>query len=70
MSSTTLNGFAPDDTTPIRITFTPKSLDIAPKRNQIINIEAGRILTTGAIDNIAYSGPSGAIDYTTTDRMR
>ena len=66
----TLNGFAPDDTTPIRITFTPKSLDIAPKRNQIINIEAGRILTTGAIDNIAYSGPSGAIDYTTTDRMR
>jgi hypothetical protein len=66
----TLNGFGPDDTTPIRITLTPNSLDIAPKRNQIINIEASRIITTGSVDTIAYSGPSGAIDYTTTNRMR
>jgi len=66
----TLNNFGPDDTTPIRITLTPNSLDIAPKRNQIINIEASRIFSTGSIDTIAYSGPSGAINYNTTTRMR
>ncbi len=66
----TLNSFAPDDTTVIRITLTPNSLDIAPKRNQVINIEASRIITNGSIDTIAYSGPSGSIDYNTTGRMR
>jgi len=66
----TINNFVPDDASDIRITIIPNSLDIAPKRNQIINIEASRILASGSIDNIAYSGPSGAIDYTTTSRLR
>tara|TARA_B110000977_G_scaffold43058_1_gene58262 strand:+ start:4085 stop:5950 length:1866 start_codon:yes stop_codon:yes gene_type:complete len=66
----TLNNFATDDTTDIRVTIVPNSLDLAPKRNQIINIEASQILSSGSIDKIAYSGPSGAIDYTTTSRMR
>lgn len=66
----TLNNFIPDDTTDIRINITPNSLDVAPKRNQIINIESSRILVSGSVDKIAYSGPSGTIDYSTTPRTR
>lgn len=66
----TLNDFAPDDTTPIRITISPNSLDLAPKRNQIINIDSSKINTKGSVDNIAYSGSAGTINYATTTRMR
>ena len=66
----TLNNFAPDDTTPIRVILSPNSLDIAPKRNEIINIESSKINVTGAVDSIAYSGSSGTINYSTTTRMR
>ena len=66
----TLNNFAPDDTTPIRVTLSPNSLDIAPKRNEIINIESSKINVTGAVDSIAYSGSSGTLEYSTTTRMR
>ena len=66
----TLNNFGPDDTTPITITLSPNSLDIAPKRNQIINIDSSKINTKGSIDNIAYSGSSGTLEYSTTSRMR
>lgn len=66
----TLNNFAPDDTVDIRVTIAPNSLDIAPKRNQIINIEASHILASGSVDTIAYSGPAGALEYNTTTRMR
>jgi len=66
----TLNNFTVDEVTEIRVTIIPNSLDIAPKRNQIINIDASRILASGGIDQIAYSGPSGTIDYSTTSRLR
>lgn len=66
----TLNNFVIDAPTDIRITITPDSLDIAPKRNQIINIEASRILASGSTDQIAYSGPSGTLEYSTTSRLR
>jgi hypothetical protein len=66
----TINNFAIDEPTTIRITIAPDSLDIAPKRNQIINIEASRILASGSIDQIAYSGPSGTLEYTPTSRLR
>mgnify|MGYP000973357708 CR=1 FL=1 len=66
----TLNNFIIDEPTTIRITITPDSLDVAPKRNQIINIEASRILPSGSIDQIAYSGPSGTLEYTPTSRLR
>jgi hypothetical protein len=66
----TINIFAIDEPTTIRITIAPDSLDIAPKRNQIINIEASRILASGSIDQIAYSGPSGTLEYTPTSRLR
>lgn len=66
----TLNNFGPDDTTPITITLSPNSLDIAPKRNQIINVDSSKIIAKGSIDNIAYSGSSGTLEYSTTTRMR
>ncbi len=66
----TLNDFGPDDTTPITITLSPNSLDIAPKRNQIINVDSSKIIAKGSIDNIAYSGSSGTLEYSTTSRMR
>jgi hypothetical protein len=66
----TINNFAIDEPTTIRITIAPNSLDIAPKRNQIINIEASRILASGSVDQIAYSGPSGTLEYTPTSRLR
>ena len=66
----TLNNFVTDNTDDIRITIAPNSLDVAPKRNQIIQIESSRILVSGSVDKIAYSGPSGTIDYSTTSRMR
>ena len=66
----TINNFAIDEPTTIRITIAPDSLDIAPKRNQIINIEASRILASGSVDQIAYSGPSGTLEYTPTSRLR
>ena len=66
----TLNNFSPDDTTPITISLLPDSLDLAPKRNQIINIDSSKINAKGSIDTIAYSGSAGTIDYSTTSRMR
>ena len=66
----TLNNFAPDNNNPIRITLLPNSLDLAPKRNQIIDIISSRIFVNGSIDQIAYSGPTGALDYTTTSRFK
>ena len=70
LGTVSLNDFGPDDTTPITITLTPNSLDIAPKRNQIINIDSSKIKSKGSIDTIAYSGSAGTISYTTTTRMR
>ncbi len=68
--SITLNNFTPDDTTAIRITITPNSLDIAPKRDQILAIDSARNTLTAEEDTIATSGSSGSIDYTTTSRFR
>ena len=66
----TLNNFTPDDTTAIRITVQPNSLDIAPKRDQILEIDGGRLTVTPEEDLIATAGSSGSIDYTTTSRFR
>ena len=66
----TLNNFTPDDTSPIRITVTPNSLDLAPKRDQLISIDSLRVNITPEIDTIAVSGASGTINYTTPSRLR
>lgn len=71
-----LNNFVPTDVsgntvyTPIKITVKPNSLDIAPKRDQLLSISAAGILVYPEIDSIAVSGSSGSIDYNTTSRFR
>jgi len=66
----TLNNFRPDTTTAIRVTVTPNSLDLAPKRDQLISIDALRVNITPEVDTIALSGSSGTIKYTTNSRLR
>jgi len=65
-----LRNFRPDTTDQIRITIIPNSLDIAPKRNQLISIDPLRVNIIGESDTIAVAGSSGAINYTTSSRHR
>ena len=66
----TLNSFRPDTTSAIKITIVPDSLDIAPKRDQLLSIENDSVIITPEIDSIAVSGSSGSITYTTTSRIK
>jgi len=66
----TLNNFTSYDTTPIRITVTPNSLDLAPKRDQLIAIDPLRVQITPSVDTISVSGSTGTINYTTPSRLR
>jgi len=63
-----LYSFRPDTTDSIRISVLPNSFDIAPKRNQLIEIDQGAVTVTGEIDTIATAGSAGAVNYTTTSR--
>jgi len=67
-----LNNFVPDDDSnnTIRVTVTPDSLDLAPKRDQLIAIDPLRVQITPSVDTISVSGSSGTINYTTTSRLR
>ncbi len=66
----TLHSFAADAATEIRVTATPNSLDIAPKRDQLLNIDQSFVQITAEIDTISTAGASGAIDYNTNARLR
>jgi hypothetical protein len=66
----TLSGFRPDNDTSIRITVIPNSNDLAPKRNQLLEINLLSTSVIGEIDTIAVAGSAGAINYTTTARHR
>ena len=66
----TLNNFTGYDNTPIRVTITPNSLDLAPKRDQLIAIDPLRVNITPSVDTISVSGSTGTIDYTTPSRLR
>ena len=66
----TLNSFTTYSVDNIRITVTPDSLDLAPKRNQLIAIDPLRVNITPAVDTIAVSGSTGTINYTTPSRLR
>ena len=66
----TLNNFASDTDTQIRISVTPSSLDIAPKRDQLLNIDPQFVNVTAEIDTISTAGSTGSINYTTTSRLR
>jgi hypothetical protein len=65
-----LRNFRPDDDTSIRITCSPNSNDLAPKRNQLLMIDVFEVDVAGEVDTIATSGVSGALNYTTTSRHR
>jgi len=66
----TLNSFAPSIATTIRLTVIPNSLDLAPKRDQLLSIENARVTITPEIDTISVSGSSGSITYATTPRLK
>ena len=66
----TLNSFTTYSADNIRITVTPDSLDLAPKRNQLIAIDPLRVNISPAVDTIAVSGSTGTINYTTPSRLR
>jgi hypothetical protein len=66
----TLNSFAPSSATTIRLTVIPNSLDLAPKRDQLLSIENARVTITPEIDTISVSGSSGSITYATTPRLK
>jgi hypothetical protein len=65
----TLNNFT-SETSSIRVTVIPNSLDLAPKRDQLIAIDATRVIITPEIDKISVAGASGTIGYTTPSRLR
>lgn len=66
----TLNSFAPSTDTSIRITVVPNSLDLAPKRDQLLSIDQQRVTISPEVDTISVSGSSGSITYTTTPRIK
>lgn len=62
-------GFRPDENTTLKFTIAPLSFDIAPKRNQLIEIDSQSIQIVGEVDTIATAGAGGANDYETTARQ-
>lgn len=63
-----IDDFNVDTDTIITIFARPESNDIAPKRNQIIEIDLENTNVTSTVDTIATRGISGADDYVTTPR--
>jgi hypothetical protein len=66
----TLHSFTGLTTDPIRVTLTPNSLDLAPKRDQLIAIDPLRVSITPSVDTISVSGSTGTINYNTPSRIR
>ena len=66
----TLNKFRPDTTAAIKITVVPNSLDLAPKRDQLISIDNSFVVISPEVDTIATAGAAGSINYTTTSRFK
>ena len=66
----TLHSFTGLTTDPIRVTLTPNSLDLAPKRDQLIAIDPLRVSITPSVDTISVSGSTGTISYNTPSRLR
>ena len=66
----TIHSFAVDANQTIKISVIPNSLDIAPKRDQLLNIDQQYVSITGEVDTISTAGASGSIDYNTNSRLR
>jgi hypothetical protein len=65
-----LNSFRPDTTDKIKITVIPNSLDLAPKRDQLLSIDNNSVVIVPEVDTIAVAGSAGSINYTTTSRFK
>ena len=52
----------------IEITVSPESNDLAPRRNELLNILVDEGTITGEVDTMITGGTSAGIDYTTTPR--
>jgi hypothetical protein len=63
-----ISGFLPDTATPIQITATPQSNDLAPILNQLLEIDISQVTVSGEIDSIAVAGSAGSVGYTTPSR--
>lgn len=70
LGKVTLHTFVVDSATSIKITVVPDALDIAPARQEILNIDSNFVTVTAQIDTIATSGSSGRNSYTTNSRIR
>ena len=66
----TLNSFTTYSAANIRVTVTPDSLDLAPKRDQLIAIDPLRVNITPSVDTISVSGSTGTINYSTPSSLR
>ena len=66
----TFSDFNPDADTTVKIDVIPDSLDIAPKRNQLLSIDSNYVEVVAEVDEIAASGQVGGINYTTTPRFK
>ena len=52
--------------TQVRLTVIPNSKDVAPVRNQILEIDLANSVITGQVDSIAVGDGSAAGTYTTS----
>jgi hypothetical protein len=52
----------------IEITASPESNDLAPKRNELLNILVDDSTVSGEVDTMITGGTSAGVDYTTTSR--
>lgn len=60
----------PDELSTVVIDMMPASNDIAPKRNQLLQIDMSRLYVKGEVDTVALGGSSRSIDYNTFKRDR
>lgn len=65
-----LNELIADEITDVTIDMMPASNDIAPKRNQLLQIDMSRLFVRGEVDTVAVGGSSRSIDYNTFKRDR
>ena len=64
----TITSFLPEAITGsyITITATPNSNDIAPQRNQLVEIDMNNVVVTPQVDTVATGGAIAGVGYTTT----
>ena len=55
--------------TQIRVTATPNSLDIIPKRNQLLEIDLVNTTVTASVDNAVVGNDSGQVSQITTSSV-